>query len=50
MYNTLYKSSYVNQDEKVRIINSNDIAARKIDSVVNSVLAEEEGDFDSGRG
>lgn len=47
MYNNLYKSSYVNQEEKVRIINSNDLAARKIDSVVNSVLAEEDGDFDT---
>lgn len=49
MYNNnLYKSSYVNQEQKVRIINSNDLAAKKIDSIVNSVLSEEDGSFDSG--
>ncbi|MCQ2542523.1 MAG: hypothetical protein MJ126_00030 [Lachnospiraceae bacterium] len=48
MYNNLYKSSYVNQEQKVRIINSNDIAAKKIDSLVNNVLTEEVLDFDSG--
>lgn len=40
MYNNLYKSSYVNQEQKVRIIESNDLVAKKLDSIANSVIMD----------
>lgn len=40
MYNNLYKSSYVNQEQKVRIIESNDLVAKKLDSIANSVISD----------
>lgn len=38
MYNNLYKSSNVNREQSVRIIKSNDIAARKLDNIANGIL------------
>ena len=46
MYNNLYKSSYVNQDEKVRIIQSNDLVAKKLDSIANSVIMDNSDEVD----
>ena len=40
MYNNHYKSSYVNQEQKVRIIESNDLVAKKLDSIANSVISD----------
>ena len=40
MYNNLYKSSYVNQEQKVRIIESNDLVAKKLDSIANTVISD----------
>ena len=42
MYNNLYKSSLVNQEQKVRIIESNDLVAKKLESIANSVIHENE--------
>ena len=33
MYNNLYKSSYVNQDQKVRVIESNEKKKKKLDNI-----------------
>ena len=38
MYNNLYKSSHVNQEEKVRIIKSNDLVAKQLDNIANTVI------------
>ncbi|MCR5846562.1 MAG: hypothetical protein K6G75_00360 [Lachnospiraceae bacterium] len=40
MYNNLYKSTYVNQEQKVRIIESNELVAKKLDSIANSVITD----------
>ena len=40
MYNNLYKSSYVNQDQKVRVIESNDLVAKKLDSIANTIISD----------
>lgn len=46
MYNNLYKSSYVNRDEQVRIIESNDLVAKKLDSIANNIIFENDVQFD----
>lgn len=38
MSNNLYKSSYVNHEQEVRVINSNELVAKKLDSIANSVI------------
>ncbi len=48
MYNNLYKSNYVNQEQKVRIIESNDLVARKLDSIANSVISDNSDEFTDG--
>ncbi|MCR4649153.1 MAG: hypothetical protein K5776_08755 [Lachnospiraceae bacterium] len=48
MYNNLYKSNHVNQEQKVRIIESNDLVARKLDSIANSVISENSDGFSDG--
>lgn len=40
MYNNLYKSSYVNQDQKVRVIESNDLVAKKLDNIANTIISD----------
>ncbi len=46
MYNNLYKSSFVNREEQVRIIESNDLVAKKLDVIANNVIFEHDTDFD----
>lgn len=46
MYNNLYKSSSVNQQQRVRIIKSNDLVAKKLDTIANNVIFENDGSID----
>lgn len=41
MSNNLYKSSYVNREQQVRVIDSNELVARKLDNISNSVFSED---------
>ncbi len=45
MYNNLYKSSYVNQYKKVRVIESNDLVAKKLDSIANTIISDNSDDL-----
>ena len=46
MYNNLFKSPYINEEQQVRIIRSNDIAAKKLDSIANSLINANSDDID----
>ena len=48
MYNNLYKSSYVNQDQKVRVIESNDLVAKKLDSIANTIISDNSEEVGEG--
>lgn len=48
MYNNLYKSSFVNQDQKVRVIESNEIVAKKLDSIANSIISDNSDESGEG--